>query len=75
MCICRGLKDETEISIMTGVSVNLVRQYKEILQESKGNPRRQEKLRFIKQMRERGVKKTKLANIGSLADLMMVGYR
>jgi hypothetical protein len=75
MSIERGIKDEYEISAVTGISVNLVRQYKEILQESKGNKLRQQKLRFIKQMRERGVKKTKIAGIGGLADLMTGGYK
>jgi hypothetical protein len=75
MSICRGIKDEAEIGLVTGTSLNLVRQYKEILQESKGNPRRQEKLRFIKKMRERGIKKTKPVTIGGLADLMTRGYR
>lgn len=75
MSIERRIKNETEISLVTGLSLNLVRQYKEILQESKENKIRQEKLRFIKKMRERGVKKTKPAITGSLAGLMTGGYR
>ncbi len=75
MSKCRGIEDGTEISLLTGISLNLVRQYSEILEESKGNRRRQEKLRFIRQMREKGLKKTKTACIGSLADLMTGGYR
>ena len=75
MSMERGIKEENEISTVTGISTNLIRQYKEILQESKGNKIRQQKLGFIKQQRSRGVKKTKTGTIGGLADLMMVGYR
>jgi hypothetical protein len=75
MSIERGIRDENEISTVTGISLNLTRQYKEILQESKGNKIRQQKLRFIKQQRSRGEKKTKTVTIGGLADLMTGGYR
>lgn len=75
MSIERNIKDEYEISTVTGVSINLIRQYKEILKESKGNKIRQQKLRFIKQQRERGVKKTKPVTIGGLAGLTTGGYR
>lgn len=75
MSIHRGITEEIEISLVTGTSVNLVRQYKEILQESKGNKRRQEKLGFIWKMRERGVKKTKTGTTGGLAGLTTGGYR
>ncbi len=75
MSIERGIKEENEISTVTGISLNLIRQYKEILQESKGNKIRQQKLRFIKQQRSRGEKKTKTVTIGGLADLMTGGYR
>ncbi len=75
MSVKRGIKDDTEISLVSGVSVNLVRHNKEILQESKGNKIRQEKLGFIWKMRERGVKKTKTSITGSLAGLMTGGYR
>lgn len=75
MSIQSGITDETEISTVTGISLNLIRQYKEILNESKRNKIRQEKLRNIKKMRERVLKKTKLASIGGLADLMIGGYK
>lgn len=75
MSIEKGIREETEISTVTGISLNLIRQYKEILIESKGNKVRQEKLRFIKDQRSRGIKKTKIATIGGLADLMTGGYR
>lgn len=75
MSIVRGIKGDDEISIVTGVSKNLVKQYKEILSESKGNKRRQEKLGFIKTMRQRDVKKTRIGITGDIAALTMGGYR
>lgn len=73
MSIHRGITEETEISLVTGTSLNLVRQYKGILQESSGNKRRQEKLRFIRKMHENGVKKTKSVTTGVLAGLTTGG--
>jgi hypothetical protein len=75
MSIESGIKDDYEISTVTGISINLIRQYKEILRESKGNKIRQQKLGFIKQQRSRGEKKTKTGTIGGLADLMTGGYK
>lgn len=74
MSIERGIKQDDEISIVTGVSINLVKQYKAILAESKGNKNRQEKLKFIKKMRQSAIKKTRIGITGDKAVLMMGGY-
>ncbi|MDQ3022583.1 MAG: DUF1670 domain-containing protein, partial [Bacteroidota bacterium] len=75
MSIVRGIKEDNEISMVTGISKNLVKQYKELLEESKGNKVRQEKLRVIKAIRQRGIKKTKIAITGTIAALTIGGYR
>lgn len=75
MSVSRGIKQDEEISLVTGISLNLVRQYKELLLESRGNKIRQEKLGFIKKMRQRGIKKTKTLISGGLAVHMTGGYR
>ena len=67
MSISRGIKQDEEISLVTGISLNLVKQYKELLLESRGNKIRQEKLGFISKMRQRGIKKTKTLISGGLA--------
>ncbi len=75
MSIARGINQDEEISLVTGISLNLVRQYKEVLKESRGNKSRQEKLGFIKRMRQRGIKKTKTLISGGLAVHMTGDYR
>jgi len=75
MSVSRGIKQDEEISLVTGISLTLVRQYKELLVESRGNKIRQEKLGFIKKMRQRGIKKTKTLISGGSAVHMTGGYR
>lgn len=60
MSISRGIKEPAAISSVTGLSVHLIKQYYEILNESKGNERRQEKIGFIlsSHSREEGIKKS-----------------
>lgn len=56
--IKKGIIQEEEISSVTGISINLIRQYKQIFEESKGQKHREEKLRFLKTMGNYKVKKT-----------------
>lgn len=56
--IKRGIKQEEEISSVTGISINLIRQYKQILEESKGQKHREIKLKFLNTMGSDKVKKT-----------------
>ncbi len=51
MSIYRGIKEEEEIRSVTGLSVNIIKQYKEILEESRGNKVRTEKLQMLREMR------------------------
>jgi len=73
MSIYRGIKDEEEIRTVTGISVNLIKQYKEILRESRRNKQRQEKIQMIREMRT-GVKKT-LKATGNKAVHMIGDYK
>lgn len=56
--IKKGIIQEEEISSVTGISINLIRQYKQILEESKGQKHREMKLRFLNTMGKDRVKKT-----------------
>jgi len=56
--IKKGIIQEEEISSVTGISINLIRQYKQILEESKGQKHREMKLRFLNTMGKDKVKKT-----------------
>jgi len=56
--IKRGIIQEEEISSVTGISINLIRQYKQILEESKGQKHREVKLKFLSTMGIDKVKKT-----------------
>jgi len=56
--IKKGIIQEEEISSVTGISINLISQYKQILEESKGQKHREEKLRFLSTMGVDKVKKT-----------------
>jgi biotin operon repressor len=56
--IKKGIKQEEEISSVTGISINLIRQYKQILEESKGQKNREMKIRFLNTMGNNKVKKT-----------------
>ena len=56
--IKKGIIQEEEISSVTGISINLIRQYKQILEESKGQKHREEKLMFLNTMGNNKVKKT-----------------
>ena len=58
MSINKGITSEEEISSVTGTSMNLIRQYKQILEESKGNEHREMKLKFLSSMGKEKVKKT-----------------
>jgi DNA-binding CsgD family transcriptional regulator len=58
MSIKKGIKQEEEISSVTGISINLIKQYKQILKESKGQKHREMKLRFLNTMYKDSVKKT-----------------
>jgi hypothetical protein len=74
MSIHKGIKENEDIRSVTGISVNLIKQYKEILRESRGNKRREEKLQFIIQMRKEPLKKTTRI-IGNRAVHTIGGYR
>lgn len=56
--ITRGITQEEEISSVTGTSINLIKQYKQILEESKDQKHRQEKLKYLSAMGNNKVKKT-----------------
>jgi hypothetical protein len=73
MSIYRGIKEEEEIRSVTGISVNLINQYKEIIQESRGNKQRQEKIQILQQMHS-SLKKT-LRATGNKAVRMIGDYR
>lgn len=74
MSIVKGFKDNESISSVTGISINLIKQYKEILEESKGNKRRKEKLDLIISTRQNPLKK-RAVTIGSSAAHMTGDYR
>lgn len=73
MSIYRGIKEDEEIRGVTGLSINLIKQYKEILKESRGNKQRQEKLQMLREMRGE-IKKTPKAT-GDKAVRMIGDYR
>lgn len=73
MSISRGIREVEEIRSVTGLSINLINQYKEILKESRGNKQRQEKLEMLREM-HKGVKKTPKPT-GYKADRMIGDYR
>jgi hypothetical protein len=73
MSLYRGISEEEEIRSVTGLSINLIKQYKEILKESKVNKQRQEKLQMLREMRSE-VKKTPKAT-GDKAVHMIGDYR
>jgi hypothetical protein len=73
MSISRGIREGEEIRSVTGLSINLINQYKEILKESRGNKQRQEKLEMLREM-HKGVKKTPKPT-GYKADRMIGDYR
>jgi hypothetical protein len=73
MSIYRGISKDEEIKSVTGLSVNLIKQYKEILKESRGNKQRQEKLQMLREMRTE-LKKT-LKATGDRAVRMIGDYR
>ena len=73
MSLYRGIRGEEEIRSVTGLSINLIKQYKEILIESSGNKQRQEKLQMMREMRSE-VKKTPKAT-GYKAVHMIGDYR
>jgi len=73
MSIYRGISKDEEIKGVTGLSVNLIKQYKEILKESRGNKQRQEKLQMLREMRTE-LKKT-LKATGDRAVRMIGDYR
>ena len=73
MSLYRGIREEEEIRSVTGLSINLIKQYKEILKESRGNKQRQEKLQMMREMRSE-VKKTPKAT-GDKAVHMIGDYR
>jgi len=56
--IKKGIIQEEEISSVTGISLNLIRQHKQILEESKGHQHREDKLKFLSTMGVDKVKKT-----------------
>ena len=58
MSINKGIKATEEISSVTGISIALIRQYKQILVESKGQQHREMKLKFLSTMGKEKVKKT-----------------
>jgi len=73
MSLYRGIRDAEEIRSVTGLSVNLIKQYKEIIEESKGNKQRTEKLQMLREMRTI-VKKT-LGTTGDKVVRMTGGYK
>jgi hypothetical protein len=73
MSIYRGIREEEEIRSVTGISVNLIKQYKEIIQQSRGNKQRQEKIQMLREMHS-GVKKT-LKATGNKAVHMIGDYK
>lgn len=73
MSIYRGMKEDEEIRSVTGLSVNIIKQYKEILEESRGNKVRTEKLQMLREMR--AIVKKSPETTGNRAVRMTGGYK
>jgi hypothetical protein len=73
MSVYRGIKEEEQIRSVTGLSLNLIKQYKEILSESRGNKQRAEKIEMLREMRT--IEKKTPEVTGNKAVHMTGGYK